>query len=1136
MHRIALSRLALLLVLFIAAFAFAQTDTGSIQGTVTDNSGAAISGAAITATNTASGQIYNATSDNSGIYTIPAVIRGPYKVDISAPNFSTQSQNFLLNISERKTFNAVLAPGATTQTVEVSASGELVDTTTSSTGEVIQGRQVVELPLNGRNFTQLALLTPGVTRGAYGDIASGVGNSAETFRNGESGGAALSVNGLRPQANNFLLDGLDNNESLVNTINFFPPVEATQEFKVNTSVAPAEFGRAGGGIIQTSIKSGTNQIHGSAFEFLRNSAFDASPNYFNPLTNGVKTPVQPFKRNQFGGTLGGPIWKNKLFLFGDYQGLRQDQPLNPEQASVPTALMRTGNFSELLGTGLTSFPGETTDAAGNITATVPGCGVVHLPNGGILNPATCMQYPGNIIPMTGPGSAEAAGLAYLNAYPAPNNANAILQNYTAVRKDVRNFNDFDVRLDFNATSRDTVFARYSYGQDIYQLTPRLPTLPSGFGSGYNVDHPRGVAAGETHTFGSSLVNDFRYGYSRPYYAYINPFNNVPVSANLGIVNANRNSLLGGGALIGGNNNEIEYTGDGGPYVVPQKSNQFEDTVSYVHGNHSFRFGANIIKREVDFFQGNSAKGYFIIGGNNFPGTGRFTGYEVSELLSGFSDYTLGSSQGLYKTNNYETGYFGQDDWKVTPRLTLNLGLRYDLYTNPTADNNQQSNFDLNTGTLIVAGTGGPNNSLVRTDKNNLAPRIGFAYDLTGEGKTVLRGGYGVFYFLDRGGVGNQLSNNPDFNGTANYSAANGYRITLQGQNAICLTPTPACNDASTATLALPAPTVTVNPAAPTGNVIADLPNNQTSAIQQYNLQMTQELGSNTALNVAYVGTKADHLLTYFNYNNASDTVGGVATFPTLGNVTVGAATGTSHYNGLQTSLNRRMNNGLQFTAAYTWSHTTDDSNGAFSTTGGGGRIIVDPTLGGLLRYNYGNSDQDQRHAFTFASLYELPFGRNHMYGANWNGFTDALLGGWQLNLITSIGSGTPFDLVAGSARPDYNGSLVSLGNQGHAANGNIIYISAPAGTFTPAAGLIPTLGRNAFHGPGYDPVDASVFKNFVITERVKMELRAEGYNLLNTPQFVNPNTNVNDSANFGTINATRQSSERELQFAVRFTF
>src|SRR5215469_7968050 len=1110
----------LLPFLLTSSFLFAQTDSGRVRGSVTDPQGAFLPEATVTLTNPETGRSQTTTTDAAGAYNFDVVQRGHYKIQAEQKGFKVATAEFTLEVSQVREVNLQLQVGQSSETVDVSAEVPLIDTESSGTGEVIQGRQVTELPLNGRNFTQLALLTPGVTRGDYGDAATGVNNNVETFRNGDTGGAALVVNGLRAQANNFILDGVDNNESLVNSINFFPPAEAIQEFRVNTSVAPAEFGRAGGGIVQTSIKSGTNEIHGSAFWFIRNSALDANNSYFNPA--GTPIIKSPFKRNQFGGTVGMPIFKNKLFVFADYQGLRQDRPLNPELATVPTDKMRNGDFSELLGTGLTTTP-----------AAFTGCGAVVPVNGAIYNPQTCAPFSGNMIPS---GQINAAAQAYLKAYPEPN-LPGILHNFRAVRRDIRQFNDFDVRLDYNITGKDTAFARYSYGQDVFNLTPRLGTLSSGFGSGNNQNHPRGVAAGEDHTFGSSVVNDFRFGYSRPFYAFLNPFNNIPQAQQLGIVNANRTPQLGGTPLIGGFNTEIEFSGDGGPFIVPQTSYQFADTLSWTHGKHSFRFGANIIRRDVNFFISDfRGKGFFNIG----PGTGDFTGYEVSELLAGFIDNYSVSVPNNVHSRSWETGYFAQDDWRVTRRLVLNLGLRYDLYTPPYELNNQWSNFDVTTGTLLRAGVNGNSRSLVNTDKKNWAPRVGFAYDVAGHGKTVVRGGYGIFYFLDRGGVGNQLSANPDWSGVTTLTASGGARVTLSGQG-----PTGNNNNAL-ATQPLPVPVAgTISDTNPTNtSVIAIFPNNKTSTIQEANLQIGQDLGHNTAVNVAWVGTKADHLMTWFQYASPfSSLATNSALFPGRNlTVTAGGAIGTSHYSSLQLQLNKRMSQGLQGTVAYTWSHATDDSNGAFSINGNS-PIFVDSTGHVLLSQNKGNSDTDQRHAFTGTLMYELPFGRGKHWGSNWSNAMNNAIGGWQFNSIVSLGTGTPFDITIDGVRPDILGP-VSIGSLQATPSGlGRTWLSAAPGTFVdpPKNGTGKftrpgTLGRNHFYGPGYGTWDASLFKNFTLTERVKMQFRAEGFNILNHPQYPNPDSKVNDGTGFGVINNTRQSSERELEFVFRFTF
>lgn len=1097
--------------LCVTTLSIAQTDTARITGSVTDPSNAAVVGATVSITNQGTAHVVKVQTGANGAFTVSALPPGRYHAEAKQQNFKTATADFTLQVSQVQEINFKLQPGNIETVINVSDEVPLVETNVSSTGAVIQGRQVTELPLNGRNFTQLALLTPGVTRGYYGDVSMGGtgGTNAEAFRNSETGGASISANGLRQQANNFVLDGVDNNESLVNSIVFFPPAEAIQEFRVNTSVAPAEFGRAGGAIVQTSIKSGTNSIHGSAFEFRRSGDLDAIPYGY--------TKKPPFKRNQFGGTLGGPIWKDKLFAFGDYQGLRQSAPQNVELATVPTVKMRTGDFSELLGTTLPSVP---SCASGN---------PAFVGKGYIFDPRTCTPFgwngttATNIIPAN---MLNAAALKYLNAFPAANIGGTIQQNYRAQRQAIRNFNDFDIRLDWIATQKDTLFARYSYGQDNFTVTPRLPTLPSGYGSGDNFNHPRGVAAGFTHSFNGNLVNEFRFGFTRPSFGYNPPFQSTPVSANLGIVNANRTPLLGGGALIGGWNSQIEYTGDGGPYVVPQHAYQYLDSLSWNTGKHAIKVGFNVIRRQVEFFQGNNSKGYFYIG----DGTGSTTGYEVSELLSGFiGRYDIGSSQGYYNTHNWETGYFVQDDWRVNNRLTLNLGLRYDLYTWPEEANNRQSNFDMASGKLILAGTQGRSGSLINTDKNNFAPRIGFAYDLLGTGKTVVRGGYGMFFFLDRGGVGNQLSNNPDFNGIGSYSYANGYRITFTGMAPL------NSNDPSLATAALPAPSVSVDRNNPKNVAVISYPaDSQNSSVQQWNIQVEQQIGANNSVEVAYVGTKMSHLATSYNANLGAYGTG-VKKYPNLGSVNVYGFVGSGNYNGLQTRFNRRLTKGLQLTASYTWSHTLDNSNGAFSPSGSGG-IYVDSNGNPLLDMNYGNSDTDIRHFFTFSSIYELPFGKGRMFASDVPKVLDYIIGGWQWNNIVTIGTGTPFNVTMGNSgdgtttvRPNVSSYTVDSGNN--------TWLS---GNFTkPAANTQGNLPRNFFHGPGLKTWDVSLFKDFTVTERVKTQFRLEGFNLTNTPQFRNPNGDITNTTAFGklgTQSGTRLSSERQMQLALRLTF
>ena len=1167
------SVLVVALVFCLTVIAVAQTDTGRVIGTISDTTGAVIDHADVAITNTGTARTVTAQTDDSGNYVVNALTAGKYHVEIKKQGFKTSTADFTLEVSQVQEISLKLETGEVTTTVDVTSGVPLVDTATSSMGEVIQGRQVTELPLNGRNFTQLALLTPGVTRGAYGDIASGgsSGTNAESFRNSETGGAALSANGLRPQADNFILDGVDNNDAFVNGIIFFPPAESIQEFRVNTSIAPAEFGKGGGAIVQTSIKSGTNELHGTAFLF-RRSGFGGAEPY------GQTTP-NIFRQAQFGGTVGGAIWKNKLFGFGDYQGRRQINPNGVEHDTVPTDRMRgtfagesgISDFSELLGTTATSVPA----CAGGGTSV-----------GAIYNPITCAPFAGNLIANPNP-----VGLKYLQTFPEPNTApspGTEVNNYTTDRQQIRNFDDFDFRFDFNATQKDQVFVRYSYAQDNFTVTNSLgPLDPSGFGSGNNINHPRGVAVGYTRTISPTIVNEFRFGYISSVYGYNPPDENLKLGAAIGIPGANPTPLLGGQVLIGGNATEITYQGDGGPYNVDQKLYQFTDSLSYVHGRHIFKFGTNIGQRRLGYVQGNDAKGSFILGGNDYPGTGRFTGYEASAIVAGFPDYEVGQFQGLYQTRSWETGYFAQDDWHVNNRLTLNLGFRYDYYTWPYEVNNLMLNWDPDnpnfpgTGQLIRAGSSaaaGLPRSLINNNNTNFAPRIGFAYDLRGDGKTVLRGGYGIFYYLDRGGVGEQLSNNPDFNGTQSYEACPGdnsncstqspagYRITLSGMgpttgtSPIVPTGCPAlpCNDWTQATNPLP-PAAGANEADPTNvNVIWWPSSSKNSSVQQWNLQIERQVGSSMALDIAYVGTKMTHLATAFNANQTPLCLQGpgqcsIQRWSNLGGaVNEYAFIGNGTYNGLQASLTRRLTKGLQFTSAYTWSHTIDDSTGAFSPISSVVDMFVDKNGNPLLNFNRGNAPQDIRNNFVFGSIYELPFGKGKQFGTGVPTIVDYVIGGWQWNNIITLQSGTPFDLeINGSPtnRPDVTGPITVKIDHDTATgiiSGNF---SAPPTDPTPGPTfgnyLRPgTLGRNQLFGPGFHSWDSGMMKDFPIKERVKVEFRADVFNLFNHPQFQNGSfqQSLNQGVVSGGITTTtnplvvRLQSNREMQFAFRVLF
>ncbi len=1142
------SLLALALIsIALVPFAVAQSDSGRIVGTITDTTGAALPQASITLLNKATGAKLSGTSNASGQLNVSAVPAGDYVATVTAPGFQTQTQALTVRVTTSLTLTFAMKPGAESTTVEVTDAASLVNTSDPTLGETIEEKQITELPLNGLNSLNLALLTPGVTQGANGEQ-----NQDVAGRHGSTGGSALSVNATRPQANNFILDGVDNNDSLMNVILFFPPVFATQEFKVDTSVAPAQYGRGGGAIVVSSIKSGTNQFHGSAFDYYRSNKWAANPNYEFPYNDSPAGPKPTYNQNIFGGAAGLPLIKNKLFLFGDYQGTRYQQPVGSGYDTVPTAKMRMGDFTELLDPVLASN-GETNGAAPFYTTYFPACypnsAVLNKPfpatgsKGQIFDPLTCAPFQGNIIPKN---RINPVSQNYLNAFPLPTRTDRLIGNYFYQQNQIGKYNTFDTRVDWNASSSNLFFFRFSYDNTTSNQNSQLadnPGSPPLNASGQiNYLHARGYDLGFTHTFSPRAVNEFRLAYNRDNYGYTPPNFGVSVGAILGIQNTTLGAAANtGGPLTGPYDGALTYTGDYGAYEVPQNIYEGTDTLSLTRGRHQLNVGGTLIRRVTNYYRPIEGKGGI------FYNAQLFTGYSEAEYLAaGAAQYQIGAQTGFFSNINQEDALFAQDDWRVNKRLTLNLGLRYDLITWPYEAHNQQSSFNVNNGQMLEAGVNGVSKTIVNQDYLNFAPRVGFAYDLSGDGKTALHGGYGIFYFPDYGGINNQLGQNVPFSGNNYFLASSGYCITLSGQTSTLQAPDSCAGYTSPAAVTSPLPL----PSSIANFNIANLPanisgtainvNNKHSRIQQYNVQLQQQLSPRDVFSAAYVGTHAERLSTFYSLTNYHI---GATTLPYAnqdGGITYNLYNGSSNYNGLQLHYEHRAKN-LLATASYAWSHALDNTDSPY----GGTPIAV------LLWYdqaaNYGNSSQDERHIFSSSFVYSLPFGRGQRFGTGVNRALDLLIGGWQVNDIVQLSTGQPVDIQAGGSgqeavtnRPDLVGPMKypkKLTEWFDTSSFNSTNLPSQAATDLPNTQVytrLGTLGRNAVYGPGYRDMDLGLQKNFHILEGKQLELHGDAFNVTNTPSFANP-ANVQSGNVFGAITGER-STARRIQVAARLVF
>jgi hypothetical protein len=892
-----------------------------------------VPGATVTLTNTGTGLTRSAVTDTAGEYTLPSLPTGKYKMAAELPGFKTATLSDIeLTVDTKVRVNARLEVGTVSETVTVAAASPLVQVSTSELGTTVQEEQIKTLPLNGRNFVNLTRTVPGVVRGIPGANIDGAGSLAWRAS------ASFSANGQRPRDNNYMLDGVDNNETWLQTVVLFPSVDALDEFKLQTSTYSAEFGRSLGGVVNLQIKSGANAMHGSAFEFLRNSKLDEN-NYFNDLAGRAKPD---FSQHQYGGTISGPIVKDKTFYFFDYQGYHVNQGAS-YLSTVPSAKMRAGDFSEL--------------------------------NRVIYDPLTHLPFPGNVIPASRIDPVAVKTFALLGA---PNTPGA--NNYTRPDANVEDNSDrFLGRLDIRLSNTDSVFTRYVYSNRDRFIPGYFGGTIDGTGTsawGRQTIKSQGVVAGWTKIISSAMVNEFRFSWSQAISdAVQDPFGENGPEV-IGLKGVPDNPLINGG--ITGITIDGYFGGGGGgrlgsPDFLPkfQHTNQFEfiDSVSWLHGNHALKAGADIIMPMQNQYM-------------DVPATRGALRFRTSFTGNAMADYLLGYVADLQLSNVWVVEqrhraqmYFIQDDWKVNPRLSLNLGLRYDFITPALEANNAQTNFNpAASGTLTFAKDGSlEDRGLVKADRNNWAPRLGVVYKL--DEKTVLRGGWGVFYNLfDRVGSEDQLALNlPGLvNKTITQTSGSPVFFLRQGFPSGFLN-TPSLDPAAGQLRAVRLRAVS-----------NDAPKTTTN---QASFGVQRELDRGMVLSADFVYTRGSNLATLVNLNQplpnaAGNNALGALPYPNFGFVEWRAQNGKSEYKGVDIGLDKRFTRGYAAGVAYTIGSSKDNASEQLTTQGSNAFPQNSRDFSGW----YGPSDYDVRHRLQVNYVWNLPLGQNAIArGWTWSG-------------------------------------------------------------------------------------------------------------------------------------------------------
>jgi hypothetical protein len=1133
------------MALFASALpAFGQEVTASIVGTVTDPSGAPIHGADVRATSVEQGTTFTAKTNETGSYTITRIPVGSYKLEISAQGFQRAVYPpFALVLNQSARIDGQLKVGQVTETVEVTGAAPVLKTETTEVDTIVDARTNDNLPLATRNPVQLTLLAPGALTVDAASLNQG-SNTAEN-------GGRPYINGNREQANNFLLDGMDNNQISENKLGLTPSPDAIQEFNLITQNASAEFGNFQGGIVNTSIKSGTNSFHGNAFEFFRNDKFNANTwrnGNFAGATGGV--PPTPLLRwNMFGGTFGGPIIKSRLFFFADYQGGRLDHPPAFNAVKVLTPAEIGGNFSALLGL---STPVQLFNpcAAGTGINGGPACQLVAA--------GSRAPFPGNIIPsnMLNPAFTKlvSSGLYPQNATPDPSSGFGISTNNQGQQF---NSDQGDIKVDANITGKDRMFGRYSQG---YQHDPTNNSFAL-LGDTANVAHLKNGVVDWSHTFTPTLLNDARFGinwisFNDNGYTFSSAVNSL--ASQLGIAGVGSAGLnlfgFGGGTITQPVTGTLDNLGNNEAFEnFASTAIQFNDNLVYSHGKHVIKTGFQLNKYRINvFYAGNGGElGMILYNGQySAPGT---TGTEANAGAA--ADFALGlpflvgrgvsgGGGGWHQLDALYAGYV-QDNWRVTSTLTLNLGLRYEARTPWIEKDNRQVNVNKFTGlleypghsTVVGVGSNGFSRGLYNSVYGgpDFQPRIGFAWSPEGWGnKTVIRGAYSISSYLEGTGTNLRLTQNPPN--------------------------TPPQTQAFNATAGAPF-TTEAGPAA--GAVIGGDPFTnatinawdttvQPAIAQQWNLTVQREIASNTTLQVGYVGQHGTHLMVPEQLQQgvlqpdgtvlSTPYIGGANSDGTFGPnhfgvVKLTASVGSMNYNALQAVLQKRYGHGLETQVSYTYSKCLTDNSGYFGTWSSTTQAApASPYFQNLYNpsADYAQCYWDAKHVLSAYAVYELPFGRGKQFAHDAPKAVNAIVGNWSVSPIVSLRSGFPIALYGtdnsgtGSPGPRPNCNL-SLLHYPKTVSANGLQWYNTSGFLTdPATGSFGNCpAQGPVIGPRYADVDLGLQKNFPFNERMRLQFRADFLNLFNHPNFSVPGGN-------GVITATQDP--REIQFALKFYF